>query len=475
VGLPLHGGHIFALLFALTFQLSKATISPYTEGLGFVLLLSCLLRAPVLWRALAPTVSPARALLAGLELGLWLITLFLARSQFIVVGIAVVGALGISLVPRMRRWALAPLQQFLPFLLGVVTSCTLVWQLFARLWLASFLPEPTLGTYLRFDSARITRILSEVPVMAEAEGLVGRVREQMRGLWVAMQMAELGFSYHSLHHASAYLMPVALVLLVTQARRLPVLWRFLRGPRGPSAAFFHLVALGLTASLHTVHKVYGAPWVFGNRHAIPSVLLVGICALYLLRASPRRSPRWGNWILYSAGVVLLSSGLYSGWRELVLQAGMTCEEAAGRPGLTEYRPKLRAWLLRERAELGELTLAVERPESQRLSWLTPGVGFHWLTEVTQVSDLELMVERLGTDYVVLFDDVYHDRVTKSQELHNSFVLAASFQEEGNAEEGEKVRAPKPTRVYAPRCSRFPDAPTCLQSARATETPVESSP
>jgi hypothetical protein len=461
-GLPLHGGHVFALLFAINTKLSKTTAAPYTEGLAFVLLLACLLRSEALFARLSSGAPLQRALLAGLEMGVWLMVLFLTRSQFIVVGLALAAAVGLTLVPRLAHRQLASVkpsvQRLGVFLLGVALPCVVLWNLFARWWLATYLPEPSLRTYLRFDTARVNDLLSEVPVMYQPHGLLDRLGGLALGLGASMSPDGESSSYVTLHHAAAYLMPAALLLLLAQRRRWPALWRLLRGPAGPFVAFAHLAALALAASLHTVHKVYGIPWVFGGRQAIPSVLLVGLCALYLLKASPRRSPRWGSWHAHAAAVFLLSAAAYEGWVEQVNAADFACDDPQTGTRLTEHRPELRQWLQAERDRLGGLTVAAERPEAQRLSWRTPGVGFHWMTETTSLRDLEVMVEQLGVQYVMAFD-LGNDQITRQEGFSERFVLAALFREGGAREDGPKKNA-RAARVFAPRCAHFP-VPTCL--------------
>lgn len=233
-------------------------------------------------------------------------------------------------------------------------------------------------------------------------------------------------------------------------------WRFLRGPRGAEAAFLHLIALGLTASLHTVHKVYGSSWVFGSRHAIPSILLVFLCAIFLLR---QRS----SVFLRSCAIFLLSAGLYTSYRLLAVEAQQQCEAARRAPPIRLYRAQTRAFLEQQRASQGELTVAVERPEAQLLSWRTPGVGFHWLTESTSVRDLERMVRELSVDYVLLFEDLNNNTVRKDPAFEQHFVLTETFKEIASDSEEEDERpkgARRATWVYAPRCAAFPEAPSC---------------
>lgn len=433
--LPLNGGHVLALLFSLNTELSMATSRPYTEGLAFVLLFALLLRAPALWRRLGPV--------AGLELGLWLIVLFLTRSQFVVVGIAAAMAAVVAGARRPR--------DTVTFALGAVVSVGVVWSLYAR-WLATFLPDPSLGIYLRFDLARVSNLLSAVPVMAETTSPLDRILDLLQGFGYAFSLHNTTSTYQSLHHASAYAMPIAAVVLLTRWRRWPVVRRLLRLPSGPNSAFFLLVALGLTASLHTVHKVYGSSWVFGGRHAIPSILLVTTSLLYLIRS---RTP-----IVHVLGAALLAATLYGSWRELVLRAGDQVTNAMRGPSLREYRVQLRGWLESERERLGGLVVAVERPEAQRLSWQTPGVGFHWMTDTTTVEDLTVMVRELGVRYVVVFDNVDNVQFVDEPEFRARFTLAETFKEDGATEDGEPRLRARPTRVFAPRCTVFPDAPTC---------------
>ena len=444
-GLPLHGGHLFALMLATNLQFVLATARPYTEGLGFVLLFAALLRAPSLWRA--------PGLRSGLELGLWLIVLFLARSQFLVLAIAAAGAV-VVLALRGPRGRPSPVA-LLAAVAGAVLAWGGVWSLYAR-WLGTFLPDPSIGTYLRFDSARVSDLLSEVPIMVDSGGPLGRIVDTLVGFGAAFSLHDSNSSYHAMHHGAAYLMPLALLTLLWQWRRWPVWLRFLRGARGAEVAFLHLAAIGLTASLHTVHKVYTSPWVFGSRHAIPSVLFVFLCAIYLIR---QRSSVFAR----IAALFLVVAGLYPSYRRLVLEASNECYYVTRTPSIEEYRPALRAFLIAERQRQGELTVGVERPEAQMLSWRTPNVGFHWLSESTTVRDLELMVRELSLDYVVLFEGIHHVKVTKDPAFDLQFALVQTFREQSLAADDETSETPKgkpPTRVYAPRCSAFPEAPSC---------------
>ncbi|MEQ1566093.1 MAG: hypothetical protein ABMA64_10685 [Myxococcota bacterium] len=430
-GVPLHGGHLVGALFAVTAGLPIATSRPYTEGLAFVLLFAALLRARALWSRLG--------WVAGLELGGWLIALFLARSQFVVVAIAAAGALGVTALRRPREAA--------RFGVAAVVSFGAVWAPYVA-WLGTFLPDAGLGTYLRFDQARASDVLSRVPVMVEVASPADKVLDLLQGVAQAFSLGD-GDSYYHLHHAAIHAVPLALLVVASRARRWRVAWRFVRTRAGADAVFANLTAVGLTASLHTVHKVYASPWVFGDRQAIPSVLLVALCALVLVRSRVA--------LVRAAGLALVAAGVYGGWRELVFDAEGACS-GTGAP----YRPQLRAWIAEQHDRLGELTLAVERPEAQRLSWRTEDVGFHWMSETTTPADLGVMVRELHVAYVVVFDSLRHTTFDRDPTFLRQWVEVESFDDgaAADADEGEDRRAGRATRVYAPACAAFPGVPTC---------------
>lgn len=422
-----HGGHVFAVVTALTSEMMRTTSRPYTEGLGYTLLFLLFVRAPALFRRLGPV--------AGLELGAWIIALFLTRSPLIVVAIAAVGAVLVAAWRRPRAAA--------TFTLAAAGLVTVVWQIYAA-WLGTFLANPSLGTYVRFDLARASDLLSAVPVLVQTNGPLARLKDVASGFVVAFTLRDEPSSYYRLHHALISTLPIAALALLVRVRRARVLFRFLRSASAPNAAFFLLSALGLLGSLHTVHKVYGLPWTFGDRHALSSLFLVVTATLFLLRSR--------SW-LHLVGALLLAAGTFEGWREMVLQTESQCIAARHNIGLLDYRRQLREFLLKERERRGSLTVAVQRPEAQRLGWRTPGVGFHWMTHTTTVDDLSAMVNVLGVRYVVLFDAV-KDPFAGNASFAEHFTLATTFKERGIDEDGNVVKT-KLTRVYAPLCAAFP--------------------
>lgn len=438
----LHGGHVFALVTALTSELAKATSAPYTEGVAFILLFGCMLRGPVLWRRLGAV--------AGIEFGVWLILLLLVRSQFIVVGIAAAMCVPFAALRRPRA-AVA-------FALGAGLVAFGSWHAYEA-WVGTFLPSPTLQTYIRFDLARAPSALSEVPVMAPDEGLAARLSAIASGFQGAFWIFDNSASYYHLHGAFIHAVVLALPLLALRARHWRLLLRFLRSPAGPGAAFVTASAIGLMLSLHTVHKVYGASWVFGSRHGIPSLFIVATCMLLLLRS--RGAWRW-------VGVLLLLLGTYTGWRQLVLLANDRMVDSWKAPSLLGYRSEIRGFMLGELERRGELTMGVERPEAQRLAWRTPGVGFHWLTETTTVEDATVLVRDLGVDYIVDFDEIRYLKLAADPEFAQRFTEYTTFTE-GGAGDGDDastatVGKARVTHVYAPRCEYFPLSPTCIRGA-----------
>ncbi len=432
----LHGGHIFALTTALTSEFARATARPYTEGLAFTLLFGLFLRAPRLWSRLG--------LVAGLEMGAWLAALFFTRSQLVVVAIAAVLGLGFAVLRRPREAS--------TFFLGSVVVAAAAWRAYLA-WAGTFLPNPSLTTYLRFDLARVESNLSAIPVMVQTTGPLDRLLDLASSFPIAFSLYESGYTYFNLHAALIHAVPLALVVLVARYRRLPALLRFARSPAGPNAVFFTSAAIGLLLSLHTVHKVYGASWVFGGRHAIPTLFIVANAVLFLLRA--RGATR-------AAGIAVLLAGTYGMWRGLALSANNQCINAQTSPDLVAYRAPIRGFLLSEHARLGGLTVAVERPEAQRLAWRTPDVGFHWLTDTTSVDDLSVLVRELDVAYVVDFEEVGYLGAIRDPAFSRYFALYVVFDERGAGEDEDAATTGRArrTRVYAPRCTSFPEVETC---------------
>ncbi|MSP55442.1 MAG: hypothetical protein EXR69_07560 [Myxococcales bacterium] len=451
LGSAIHGGHVLVLVTALTSEFSSATTRPYTEGLAFTLLFGLCVRSPGLWRRLG--------LLAGLELGGWLFALFLTRSQFVVVALAAFCAVPLALWSSPRR--------AVPFLFGFTLVGAVGWGVYVG-WVGTFLPGASLGTYIRFDLARVPSALSAVPIMVETSSAAEHAMGLLEGFPVAFGLYDTTSTYYHLHHAFILALPIATFALFARWRRMPVLLRFAASRDGPHAAFFTAAAIGLTLSLHTVHKVYGSSWVFGSRHAIPSLLLVGTSMLFLLRARSRAAP--GLEVLRPLGLVLLLVATYEGWRENVTSANSQCLSFTRAPGILSYRPQLRGFFQGEQSRLGSLTVAVERPEAQRLAWRTPGVGFHWLSETTTVDDLRVMVSDLGVQYVVDFDDIRFTAFAQDEAFAASFALITTFKESsaGENDDDEITDRAKSTRVYGPRCGAFSAPPvSCVPGGGAT--------
>lgn len=443
-----HAGHVWVLVLGTGFEMVRWTAGPYTEALAFTLLFVFLLRARALWRRLGA--------LAGLELGLWLILLFLVRSQFLVVAIAAVAASPLALWHRPRA--------ALPALLAGVATFVAGWSLYSR-WLGTFLIDASLGTYLRFDSTRATEGLSRIPVMYKTGGPLERALDLLRGVQVAFSQWDTQMTYYGMHHAFSHaLVPAALLLAWQGWRKRAILRRFGRRPEAGFAAFFFLASAALIASLHTVHKVYGTAWVFGERQALPSVLAVTGCLVALLRS---RAP-----LMRAIGVFVLCTGTFTALRSLGLETDERCEDHAEEPPRDAYRAELRAWLLARREELGSLTVVVERPEAQRLSWRTPGVGFHWITQATTVDDVTALVRDFGAQYVLDFDTLPNTTYKGALEFPERFVLYAVLSELEPTLPPTALRTydrERYVRIYAPRCSAFPTPPpTCIEVSPVPE-------
>lgn len=439
-----HGGHVWVLVLGSGYEMVRWTAGPYTEGLAFTLLFLFLLRSQALWRRLGA--------LAGLELGAWLIVLFLARSQFLVVALAALATAPLALWRRPRAAATTVVAGLAAFIAG--------WSAYSA-WLSSFLIDGSLSTYLRFDTTRANEGLSRIPIMFQTEGPIGKLLDLLSGVQVAFSIFDTQKTYYGLHHAFSHALVPALLVLGWQGwRKRHALLRFARRDDAPWAAFLFVAPVALIASLHTVHKIYGSPWVFGERQALPSLLAVAGCVIVLLRS--RAAP------VRAFGILVLCAGSYTSLRSLTLETTERCEDHADEPDRSEYRAELRAWLLAKREELGSLTVIMERPEAQRLSWRTPGVGFHWVTQATTVDDVTAMVRDFGAQYLVDYDTLPNTTFKGALEFPERFVLYAVLSELQPTLPPTALRPyakERYVRIFAPRCSAFqPPPPTCIETS-----------
>lgn len=403
-----------ALLFALALGLNSryfhASARPYTESLSWCLLL---LAVPRLLRSLGRP-----GVLSGLEAGAWAGLLVLARSQLLLVTLALGGALGIRLLTvwvgldpqgsRAERWSAS--RHILAALLGGTVGWLGVVSL-QLLQLYAHGIAPSLTALLRFDLYRDLDVLSPLPLMVQTHGLLGWLRDRTEGFWLAFNPAAtegyrggVGLFFLSVPAVSLVLLGrlglAAGRVWKTSAPGLRArgLWEagrsksgalrvWLSGEQLPEL-FLGLLMLGGWLSLHTLHKTMFSEWNFSTRHAMTALPFFVACLCWLFYQ--------GRWVRRLAVLLLLISVGYAG--NLL---GANCLEGWHKPppqvqrqakGLAEY-------LRKARQEDPDLRVAVWEP--QLMAPLAPGVGFHWLGASTQAADLVILFDVLETDLLAL--------------------------------------------------------------------------
>ncbi len=374
----LHAGHLMALMLGAQQEFSFYSARPYTEALGFFLLMATLARAVILFRT-PPTLA------AGVELGLWMALCCLCRSQFFVVPIAALLSFGLLVVggEHPRRWALAGAAA-----LGLVTLGLATWW-----WsVADTVVDAGPLTLLRFDQAQANRILDPIDVLKNDQGPWDLLLDRLGGLAVAFDPIHWKFSYARGFYTMHWALPVAALLALPRLSRLRLasVREGLRHPDAFSWIFVVLVALGALATVHLPHKEGFGDWYFHRRHAIICVIAFFLCTLWLLR----RPQAWQRLLGRIAVCALLGCAIHSFyWRV----------ERLGRPPPPDDNVKLIAYLQQEVAVRGPVVVALQAFRPPELAWRTDGVGYHWFYERTTLRQLVLMFDRLGATLLIFLD------------------------------------------------------------------------
>jgi hypothetical protein len=378
----LRAGHVLVLMLGLHQPFFRYTSLPYTEGLAYALLFASL------WRVCPGWSQPGLG--RGLELGIWLGVLLLARGQFLVVALAAFGALLLALALADRR------TDRLAMLLGATAAFGTIagsyW-----LHLSSFVADAGWSSLVRFDQNRASALLSPVPVLVEVPGIAAYLADRASGFLVAFAYGG-PYAYARAYYVFHYALVAATLLLalegaswlgVGQRRRA---WAWLRSPSSPGWMFLTLLAAGGFLSIHSIHKVYSQEWNFATRQALTCVILFFLAMVSLLRSRRR-------WVA-ALGLCLTLGGSALGFARLA----DTVESQSGADplgaGRHPWKSDLTEWLLERRPEHGTLTVAISYPWPQRLALSTPGVNYHWIYWNTTREDLVLMFRELGVRYVL---------------------------------------------------------------------------
>lgn len=373
-----HAGHAAAAVVALTSAMFFHTSKPFTEGLAYFLLLLTLTRADALFRA--------PKLWRGLEVGVLLGLVVLARSQLAIAALAVAGALAWAVLRHgWRRW--------LPPALACAAGLAAV--LGVQLAHLATFTEPRLAYVMRFDLAREPSALTPLKMMVDAPGALAWLADRAKGVPIAFGGGKLSYFHCFGLWAATLLLSLPFLALdaarAIKARRLG-LWAWLHDPANLFKLAFALLAIGGVLSLHTIHKALFTPWNFGTRHALTAGFAMFAMLLYLARR-----PVLGRVL---ALFVFVAATYFGFWRidNIIREA----PRDAGDWGAAR-NADLVAWLEEQAAAEPGLVVAAPDIDVQKLGRYTDGVGFHWYFWNTTWNELDYMFSALNVRYLVVRD------------------------------------------------------------------------
>jgi hypothetical protein len=397
---PLHmfdGGHALLMCFAAATKFFQFTSKPYSEGMSFAVALLFLLRAGPLLGNLGVR--------AGIELGLWLALLFYCRSHFVIFALGLFAAFALEGALRLRRRD-AELAPMLSALGACALTAAALW-LPMQIWLASFVEDPGLGAYFRFDRARATSHLTEI-LPAERTALSALLLDRLQGGLKAFDPRWRHSYFHSFGPLT-YALPLAVAAVMASGAARARLVGMLRDA---DARLFRMAvaitALGGMASIHAVHKNFSYEWYFASRHATICAFAFFLAAIFALR-SPRR-------VIAALAALLLLGGIGVGYARAYERAERTARiHPTTRPVI--------AWLA-DLPQHQRVVIAGEATVMRRALWQAPTelrrrVGVHTTYGRTTISDLRALATRLGVEYFIMSDG---SRPARSMKTSKDFRL-----------------------------------------------------
>ena len=372
-------GHVFVLMLALHREFFIFTSVPYTEGLTYAIVGLCLWRFMKLW--------PRLDLWRGLEMGVWLGLIMLARAQLVLVAIATFMTITWAVVAcsSRRRQHLQALGSTALMFVAIIGGYYL-------LFLKGFVGNGPIAALMRFDQGWETPVLSAFDPMVKTDGLWSFIKDRMGGVWVAFKYYG-GYSYSRNFYYTPYAVPLATLFLAVGAARNRARWRaawsWLRSAEALPWIMVVLFALGGFTSMHLIHKDYFSEWHFARRQGLTAIFIFFLALIYLLKQK-------------NLGVILgliiliasVSEGHYALYR-VTLRV-----EKINERGAPDHRAPLLEWL----NEQGKVTVAMAAHEPQKIAIMTPEVGYHWVYEKTSFEDLDIITTKLGARFVILTDN-----------------------------------------------------------------------
>ncbi len=231
-----NAGHLIALMFGLQDFFFQFTSFPYTEGLSFAL--AC----AALWRM--TRLLPKPTWLGGLEVGVWLGLVILARYQMVLMAMAafpvLAGAAVLSTGPR-RRYALMTATAALGLLLVVGPH---------YLYVASFTPHLTPAVYVQWQRVRFADVLSPIPDVLVVHGALPWLRDRLKGFPLAFDPKNTSVRYHAVLHVLRYAIIAVVPLLAWRGARnasrekVRAGWAWVRRPENLNWVYVVTLAIG---------------------------------------------------------------------------------------------------------------------------------------------------------------------------------------------------------------------------------------
>ncbi|MET0384948.1 MAG: hypothetical protein ABW321_03265, partial [Polyangiales bacterium] len=364
--------HVCAIVLAFS-NFYVFTIYPEVEGLAYTLLFIAF------WRFNRLFIRPS--LLAGLEMGVWLGLIVMARPQLVPssgVAFLVLGYAVVAIAAQRVRYA------------GMLAVCVLAFVATAAPWFLytwSFAPDATVMQVLGFASVRPNRVLSNLvglqPATTATEWLLDRLSSfPIAFAWSSPRSYEA--VYAKFHYAAVLTLPAAIYFGVKEVARDGV--ERLRRQICDPAFLPHLYAVGYgTAAFLALHTMHTGHWYFQRRHALGSVVFFALMLSYLLLFKHR--------VTKLLGALILAIGLMFAFDRLFV---ITADPIKGEYQETEA---VGSWIAKQRRLEPDLVIAMRNP--QIVGYRFPEVGFHWFTDETTAEDFEQMAVVLGVDYVAI--------------------------------------------------------------------------
>ncbi len=373
-------GHALVLLLGFNKNFFQFTSLPYTEGLAISLLFGAL------WRL--NHVIGSRSVIHAIEMGIWFAALTLARSQFIIVGLAIWVGLGWGIVrePKRIHWARLGI--------SIIVFVGLIGIQYQRI--SYYVPQKRLISLFRYDAAQANELLSPVETMAIPRGLKGRLQDQLEAIKQAY--SPFGeWSYARSYYLLPYLWPIS-ILLVARS-----IWHKMKGRRikivGTKAIFsdqyiVFLVCLsaGILLSLSLMHLNIYREWYFKSRQGLIVVIPFFLGWLFL---ALQKHKRWSAIALIALlGTVVPSFAQC--WRmNWVQQENATSKQLY----------PLVTWINSQAQGKNRLVIAIPQPLPQLLVTRVSNVSFHWIYEKTTEEDMKVLFEKFNTGFLILRDDM----------------------------------------------------------------------